>query len=291
MVPEGESEALTQTTSPPSSAPLALTAALVDQNAARALAAVDARIQFYTEVRNRTVRLTLPTDWTDHDGSPYLGSYGVERLKPLWGIYIKQLLIEPSLDEVRARLRRGEHVSVQVIGLAGSRVTGEESEFLGGRSSDDGWFSERSGGIAALDPEDLVKAAISNFEVNAITRLLGLRGMTWEELAKYGIERAKARSVTYRAGGAARSDEVRDPMIGEIRAGLEKVHGPNAVEALKILTRFTAKDGTVNQVESWEKLSHVSDKWLSRILDKVRIEVEGWETQQAQKAAATAAPR
>jgi hypothetical protein len=180
--------------------PLSLTAGLVDIDVGRAQAAVNARIQFYSATRDMSLKLTLPADWMDFGGNPYLTASGAERLKALWGIYIRGLEITPAMDEVRRRLRAGEHVSVQVVATAGSRVTGEESEFVGGRSSEDGWLSERQGGLQEVDPADLIKAAMSNLEVQAITRLLGLRGLTWEDLAKQGIPRA-TRGVRFRGQG------------------------------------------------------------------------------------------
>jgi hypothetical protein len=265
--------------------PLALTQGLVDADARSALATVDRRIAFYTEVRNRSVKLTLPQDWSDHSGKPYLGATGAERLKPLWGIYIRNLRIEPTLDEVRRHLRLGEHVSVQIIGTAGSRVTGEESEFLGGRSSDDPFFADQKGGIEeGVDPEDLVKAAVSNFEVNAITRLLGLRGLSWADLEPHGInaERSKAAGggrASYRQGGQTASSSKLADMAAEIRQGLEAVFGGQALQSLKALSSFKAQDGSTKSIDTWAGLERASEKWVGSVLGKVRTEVETWTKQ------------
>lgn len=263
--------------------PLALTQGLVDADARSALATVDRRIAFYTEVRNRSVKLTLPQDWSDHSGKPYLGATGAERLKPLWGIYIRNLRIEPTLDEVRRHLRLGEHVSVQIIGTAGSRVTGEESEFLGGRSSDDPFFADQKGGIEeGVDPEDLVKAAVSNFEVNAITRLLGLRGLSWADLEPHGInaERSKAAGggrASYRQGGQTASGAKTSGLAQEIRSGLEAIYGEDALPALRALSGFKASDGSTKSLQTWVELERASEKWLGSILGKVRTECAEWE--------------
>ena len=267
-------------------APLALTHGLVDTDSAKALAAVDQRIAFYNEIRKRTVKLTLPQDWVDMGGKPYLQGQGVQRLKQPWGLYFRDVRIEPTLEETRTRLRRGEHVSVEVIGMAGSRVTGEESVFLGGRSSDDGFFADRKGGIEQLDAEDLRKAAITNWEVRAGTDLLGLRGLTWADLERFGFKRGEGGTVSYRQSGESTGATSRKPIVNEIKSGLEIAFGPKALDALKTLTTFKSeKDGKMVSMSSWEALDKASDKWLYRILADVKKEVAAWQqTQEAAKA-------
>jgi hypothetical protein len=286
--------------------PLSLTAGLIDIDVGRAQAAVNARIQFYAATRDMSLKLTLPSDWMDFGGNPYLTASGAERLKALWGVYIRGLQITPAMDEVRRRLRAGEHVSVQVVATAGSRVTGEESEFVGGRSSEDGWLSERQGGLMEVDPADLIKAAMSNLEVQAVTRLLGLRGLTWEDLAKQGIPRA-TRGVRFRgqapptpaprpevptteasppAGPVAPDPNgpngppnarTRAEATRWIRVSLEAIHGRHALEALKLLTRFKGQDGRERSIDSWDALGRVGDKWLANLTKKIEAEVKSWE--------------
>jgi len=260
----------------PVGAPLALTRGLVDTDAAKALAAVDRRIEFIKEVRARTVRLTLPQDWVDMGGKPYLEAQGLQRIKQPWGLYYRDLRLEPSLRETREELRAGRHVTVEVIGTAGSRITGEESVFLGGRSSEDGFFSDRKGGIEAMDAEDLRKSAVTNWEVRAMTDLLGLRGLTWEDLKRFGITASGAATrVAYAESGATKGDDSRAAMAAEIKAGLEQVHGAHAPEALYLLSKFPGKDGVEQGLKTWEALGKASEKWQARLVEKVRAEVAG----------------
>ena len=265
----------------PSASPLALTKGLVDADAQRALATVDRRIAFYTQVRARSVKLTLPQDWVDQNGKPYLMGSGTERLKALWGIYVKPgLRISPDMAEVRRALKSREHVTVTVIGTAGSAVTGEESEFVGARSSDDAFFSDRRGGVETVDPADLVKAAVTNFEVQAITRLLGFRGMTWADLEEYGIRQDQAAKVTYRPGGETQAAAAVTGAAAEIREKLEAMSGEHALEQLYILTKFQGKDGQEQGIKSWGQLAKSSEKWVQRTLEKVRREHETWAAKQ-----------
>jgi hypothetical protein len=271
--PTMEDPALVPTTTPP----LGLTTGLIDLDLKRASAAVESRIAFYKGCRDMSLRLTLPADWIDFAGKPYLQASGVERLKALWGIYIRNLRIEPALDEVRRRLRAGEHVSVQVLALAGSRVTGEESEFVGGRSSDDAFFSEQPGGLQSLDPADLVKAALSNLEVNAITRLLGLRGLTWADLGRQEIAKGEGAQVSYRQPGPPKRDRETASLARTIRDGLEAVHGGDALQALALLSEFRGRDGGKRSLTSWEQLERASEKYLQILAKKVDAEVASWQ--------------
>jgi hypothetical protein len=271
--PTVEDPALVPTTAPP----LGLTTGLIDLDLKRASAAVESRIAFYKGCRDMSVRLTLPADWIDFAGRPYLQASGVERLKALWGIYIRNLRIEPHLDEVRRRLRAGEHVSVQVLALAGSRVTGEESEFVGGRSSDDQFFAAQPGGLQSLDPADLVKAAMSNLEVNAITRLLGLRGLTWEDLKPQGIAKGQAPAVTYREPGPTKGQRETASLARTIRDGLEAVHGGDALQALALLSEFRGRDGGKRSLTSWEQVERASEKYLQILAKKVDAELASWQ--------------
>lgn len=267
----------------PVGAPLALTRGLVDTDAAKALAAVDRRIEFIKEVRARTLKLTLPQDWVNIGGKPWLQVIGAQRIKQPWGVYFKDLRIEPSLDETRRRLKAGEHVSCEVLGIAGCRITGEESVILGGRSTEDGFFTGKDDdgapiaeNLATMDAEDLRKAAVSNWEVRAVTDLLGLRGLTWEDLQRFGISKEQAGgSVTFRSG-ASGGDVKHTSLATEIREKLTAVHKDHALEALYLLSKFKGQDGGERGLKTWKDLDTASEKWLGSVVAKVRTEHASW---------------
>jgi hypothetical protein len=255
------------------SPPLAITRDLPITDAVLAGRMVDQRVTFFRSIREKTVALTYAQDWVDFEGKPYLQASGAERLTPLWGIYIQNIRMEPNLEETRRRLRAGEHVSVEVTAVAGSRVTGERSEFVGGRSSDDGWFADRRGGIQTLDPEDLRKAAYSNLEVNVVMRLLGLRGLTWTDLAQYGITKGGAGgAATFKKSGSTEGQEKRKGLAEEIRGALVAQHGdtPAALSALWQASHFKDEKGVDVGLHSWADLQNASERWLLRINEKLR---------------------
>lgn len=253
--------------------PLAIMRGVATMDLAVANRLVEQRLAFFRNIREKTVALTYAQDWVDFEGKPYLQATGVERLTPLWGIYIQDIRMEPSLEETRRRLRAGEHVSVECVAVAGSHVTGERSEFIGGRSSDDPWFSERRGGIEALDPEDLRKAAYSNLEVQVVMRLLGLRGLTWDDLAQYGITRQGAGgAATFKKPGGTEGTERRKVIAESIRAALVAQHGdtPAALDALYRASAFQNDKGEEIGLKTWAALQEASERWLMKIAEKTR---------------------
>jgi len=75
-----------------------------------------------------------------------------------------------------------------------------EIEVLGTRSSKDVFFS-RAQGVdippSEIDRADVKKSAYTNCINNGITRLLGIRNLTWEQVKGSGIEQGKSGSVSY----------------------------------------------------------------------------------------------
>jgi hypothetical protein len=242
-------------------------------DAASAIRLIEQRVQFFRDIREKTVALTYSQDWVDFNGKPYLQATGVERLIGLWGIYIREIRMEPTLEETRRRLRAGEHVTVECRAIAGSRHTGERSEFMGGRSSDDPWFAERTGGIQTLDPEDLRKAAYSNLEVNVVMRLLGLRNLTWADLASYGLRKESAGgAATFKQSGGTDAQAKRKALAEDIRLGLLALHGdtPAALDALFKLSHFQDNTGKDVGLRTWADLANASERWLLKISEKLQ---------------------
>ena len=78
----------------------------------------------------------------------------------------------------------------------GKEITAEAD---GGRSSKDPFFTGKDGNKTP-DPQDVRKAALSNFEARAISSFLGLKNFTDEDLRKNGIATDKVQGVEYQKG-------------------------------------------------------------------------------------------
>jgi hypothetical protein len=178
---------------------MALSGDLAERDIKAALAQAENRVAFAREIKISSLKITGARDWVDMGGKPYLQASGAEKLCWLWGIYWKDLHIEPTLSEAVRLFKENEAVSFEVIGVVGSRTLGLELVIYGGRSSEDEFFTTRWEGqgqsrhkvqrpMSQVDVLDVRKSAVTNWIANAVTRLLGLRGMAWDELKAHGIQ-------------------------------------------------------------------------------------------------------
>lgn len=146
----------------------------------RALELATRQVEFLKKITMTSLKLTSVHDWVDQSGKPYLQSTGAEKLCPLWGIYFRDIKMSVAYDDDTGKPAYtytgvvGSHAVAKALG-----IVSYETEAMGGRNATDDFFARQK----QTDPLDVQKAAYSNFEVNAVTRLLGLRGMTWEEVS------------------------------------------------------------------------------------------------------------
>ena len=228
-----------------------------DLDPTRAVQMAEARATFLEKVAKASLKRLLPHDFIDESGRPYLQCSGAERLCALWGVYFRDIRIEPDMETAFRLHQAGQPVTFICTGIAGSRVLGEESEFMGARSASDTFFANQQ----VLDLADVRKAAYTNFVVNAVTRLLGLRNLTWDYLRDVGFDASKAGAqVIYKADGKAAKWEAKHTDLAKAggRMVLEMVGGDvtKAGEMLKEITAFTGKDGKeVPGKTSWKDLT------------------------------------
>lgn len=163
-----------------------------------ALEIIETRQLLFDRMREVAIRSTNSRDWSDQGGEPYLESTGVEKAARRFGVRIFDVEIEKEDFEDD----KGKYYVYTVSGKA-SISKRDTIEVIGTRSSRDKFFSKQGNGFKPIQDVDLPnikKSAYTNFYVNAVTRLLGLRGLTWEELAQYGITKDGKASVKYDKG-------------------------------------------------------------------------------------------
>ena len=135
------------------------------------------RIEFFRKVTLLSLRRTTVNDWCDQGGKPYLQATGAEKLLALWGITTHDVKIHIEMDEGTG------FPAYEVTGRVGSRVLGTEMDVIGGRNANDKFYQDQLSATGRLDLLDVRKAAYSNWLVNAITRIIGMRGLTWEDVS------------------------------------------------------------------------------------------------------------
>jgi hypothetical protein len=163
------------------------------------------RVDAMHKIKRMALKLTNRNDWVDQNGKPYLQASGAEKVARLFGISWR--ISEPVRDTIE-----GGHFTYTYHGefsLAGASI-----EAIGTRSSKDGFFKKyewKEDGdkrtrtelpVSEIDPGDVKKSAYTNLLANGITRLLGIRNLTYEDLREFaGITKEQIASVEYKKSG------------------------------------------------------------------------------------------
>jgi len=163
------------------------------------------RVMALNKIKKAALLATNARDWTDQNGNPYLQVSGSEKVARVFGIAWK-------IDEPVFEQEESGHFSYTYKGYF--TVAGATIEAIGTRSSKDPFFKRYAGKgddrhelpPSEIDKGDLKKAAYTNLLGNGITRLLGLRNLTWEDIKEYaGITKDQVGRVDYKKNGKAQS--------------------------------------------------------------------------------------
>ena len=167
-------------------------------------------------LRQAALGFTTHNDWIFHEAEgvliPYLEETGSEKLMHAFGI-------ELEVDKVLLEDHRegGEPDDFEVVTYGRVRAQVFSSlwyPIVGSRWAGDGFFSR--GGQIRVDPGDVRKAAFASFYNRAIKKVLGLRGITKEDLDKVPtIDTSKIRTVKHRERRPGGRDNG-GSMIGDI---------------------------------------------------------------------------
>jgi hypothetical protein len=159
-------------------------------------------IEAVKKIKRIALAVTNKQDWVDEGGKPYLQSSGAEKIGPLFGI---SWLIDP---EPTREVDADGHYSYNYRGTFTHSVNGKERSItaIGSRTSKDDFFRVRYRNnqrvelpANEVDKESVKQAAHTNCLVNGITRILGIRNLTWEEVEEYtGFKRENTGKVAFK---------------------------------------------------------------------------------------------
>lgn len=168
------------------------------------------------KIKILAIKQTNPKDWVDQDGKPYLQSSGAEKVARLFGIswrlcegYPKKETLKDEAGTYYLYTCKGEF-----------EMGGKTVEVIGTCSQRDKFFGRKGGELKAeseIDITNIIRKAVTNMEVNGITRLLGIRNLTWEEINEAGIKQENSNAVNYKT----KSGETAE-VEGFIEAGSSK---------------------------------------------------------------------
>jgi hypothetical protein len=166
------------------------------------------RIDAMKKIKSIALKITNAHDWVDQNGKPYLQVSGAEKIARLFGI-------SWQIDEPKIETGEGGHYSYTFKGtfsLAGATI-----DAIGTRSSADLFFAKYDYSTgektalppAAIDKGDVKKSAYTNLLGNGITRLLGIRNLTYEELDQYaGIKKESIAQIKYKKNGKTKDSHI-----------------------------------------------------------------------------------
>lgn len=229
------------------------------------IAEAEKKVDVLKKVLGVAIKRTNPHDWTCIGDKPYLGSSGLEKIAPLFGV---------KMEDVRnVRLERkddkGEHYIYQFT--ARFFWQGGSIEALGACSSRDKFFGYDSNKkiykeLSEVDETNVMKAAYSNLMVNGIGRLLGIRNLEWSDLEAHGITKDKVSKVEYNRG--AQSDPANAGLITEAQVkrfySIAKTCGWNDTELKEWLMKNYRLDSATKI--SWK------DKQYENIIIRIQKE-------------------
>lgn len=157
-------------------------------------AAAEKRVEAINKIKILSLKVTNANDWNDQGGKPYMAVSGAEKVARLFGISWR---LDPPIREDHD----DGHFDYSFKGYFSMGTA--EIEVVGTRSSKDPFFGgskDRPIPPSEIDRNDVKKGAMTNCLGNGISRLLGIRNMTWEELEQAGIKRDSVGRVKYRDG-------------------------------------------------------------------------------------------
>ena len=227
--------------------------AIADQTLIAVADQAEQRIEAMNKIKRLALKLTNPHDWVNENGRPYLQASGGEKVARLFGISWR--IFEPTRESLE-----GGHFTYTYHGefsLAGATI-----EAIGTRSSKDGFFKRYDKERVELppseiDPGDVKKSAYTNLLGNGITRLLGIRNLTWEDLKEFaGIEQKDVGSVDYKKQSKASSSPGQSS-----QGGKPTISDPNApateAQIKAINSLLSERFKITEQIEKHEKVSKI----------------------------------
>lgn len=211
------------------------------------------RAEAIKKIKRQALRITNERDWVDQGGRPYIQASGAEKIARLFGISWRFIGEPQRFDEGNGHFRFD--VSMEFI-MGGSTV-----EVRGSRSSKDSFFTTRYRWDEAkkervkfeippteIDKGDVLKSAITNTIGNGISRILGIRNLTWDDLKEAGLDPSKISKVEY----SSPPKEKRSPPENQPDSGEPATEAQ--IRAIgKMLDRFEIKD----EYERHEKVSKI----------------------------------
>lgn len=236
---------------------------------------IEKGVELFNRIKIVALKLTKPTDWVDQGGSMYLMDRGSENIAIAFGVDISGLEMKMEwVDDPK-----GRYYTFVASGKAYSRKLGRWVEDIGVCSQRDKFFGMIGGKLKEIEDVDMAnirRKAVTNLYNRLIKRVVGLSGVTLDDLKISGMDVSKIVKVEYKGGSQKSSDLTTGGK--DIKAKLDsmllRMANNDKTEAAKLLKKFSywkEVDGKEHFVTSSDKLS---EKWLSSTYGRIKKEYE-----------------
>jgi len=237
------------------------------------LAELEKNVEFFNKVKIIALKMTKAQDWVDM-GNPYLMDRGAQNVAIAFGVDITQEA--PRMEW--AEDANGRYYMFITSGRAHAKRLGRFIEDIGVCSQRDKFFG-MSGGklkeIQDVDMANVIRKASTNLYNRLVKRVIGLSGVTWEDLAAAGIKREALAKVEYRSGSQGGGPAKQSALSPDHEARRTKcwkllleLSGGDAKEASTRLDKLASfGDKKVTKIEDV-----TSDRWVDTVYGKVKKE-------------------
>ena len=235
------------------------------------------RIEAVKKIKTMALKITNAGDWTDQGGKPYLQVSGSEKVARLFGISWRFTGEIERINEEDGHF--SFHVPMEFV-MGGATI-----QFRGSRSSKDPFFSKKHGidiPPSEIDKTDVMKGSITNTIGNGITRILGIRNLTWADLEQSGIKQEAVISIQYKKKGESQPAPQGEPQseIAKTSVAIEKIEVKKGISNNKPWTLYI--------LHSAEKAFNTFDKKfydvaVKAVNDKTNVSIAYSETSKGLK--------
>lgn len=242
----------------------------------REIAELEKNVEFFNRVKIVALKLTRATDWVDQGANMYLMDRGAENIAIAFGVDISGL----EMKQEWADDPRGRYYTFVATGKAFSRKLGRWVEDIGVCSQRDKFFGMVGGKLKEIEDVDMPnirRKAVTNLYNRLIKRVVGLSGVTIEDLKAAGLDVSQIGRVDYRGGGQ-RSQAELTPEEKDVRAKLGNIllmmANNDKAAAAKLLEKYSFwkdGDGKEHFASSLEKMSA---RWIQSTYGKAKKEYD-----------------
>jgi len=230
------------------------------------------RVLIIPKLIEMSLKQTTERDWVNQNGNPYLVHSGAEKVARLFGIKLRDIKTEKFMAEDT----KGKYYIYKTTGTAALPGKHDSIEAVGTCSQRDKFWAFKKNewkDSIDIDETNILKASYTNFVVNSITHLLGLRNITWDMLEKAGVKTSKVQKVEYSKGSQkaeatlSKNDMETRKKLWDTCMTLSAGSEEDAKVLLEKFTSFPTEEGE-RFVDDIKKLT--SSKWINSSYGKAK---------------------